>query len=281
MKLGFVFTNFNNSSFTRLAVVSIMSVTDTKSASIVIVDNCSARSDVDELLKLKLDFPVIDLILNNENIGYFRGLNQGIKLLREAPSMPTYIVVGNNDLEFPENFSDSLQAKADVLNRYAVVSPDLITLDGVHQNPHVERRISKLREFIWDIYFMNYGLARAILFFARLTRRFTERKDYERHHIAQSIYQGYGACYILGPKFFENFEELWAPTFLMGEEVFLSIQLSRKGLSVFYEPSICVRHHDHATLDKVPGRKLWQISRDAHRVYRRYVKVFPWQRPQD
>ena len=59
------------------------------------------------------------------------------------------------------------------------------------------------------------------------TRSFTDRGDESQYEItAQPIYQGHGSCYILGPKFFEYFSELWAPTLrMMSEGDFLSKQL--------------------------------------------------------
>ncbi len=146
--------------------------------------------------------------------------------------------------------------------------------DGIHQNPHVSEEISTFREIVWDIYYSSYFVAAIIRYLANLLRSFVERKDYTQHSVEGTIYQGYGACYIIGKVFFENYDSLWAPTFLMGEEYFLSKQLKDKGYGFYYEPRIQVKHHDHATCDKVPSKKLWEIARDSHKVYRQYVKPF-------
>jgi GT2 family glycosyltransferase len=148
-----------------------------------------------------------------------------------------------------------------------------VTLDGEHQNPHVVKKISKSREVVYDLYYSNYLLARLILWMARATRSLTDREDERQYRTAQPIYQGHGSCYLIGPKFFEHFQELWAPTFLMGEEFFLSKQLSDKGMKTWYTPAIQVTHCCHGALGSLPSKKLWQFARDAHRVYRRYVKV--------
>jgi GT2 family glycosyltransferase len=109
---------------------------------------------------------------------------------------------------------------------------------------------------------------------AKLTQRFTDRKDEQQHAVAQEIRQGYGACYILTPKFFEHFDELWAPTFLMYEEFFLAKQLEDKGFKTYYEPRIMVTHHCHASTGTLPGKFRWQLSKQAHKEYRKYVKVW-------
>ena len=275
MRVGFVFTNYNNSGFTREAVRSISENPGWDPGCVVVVDNRSEAGDIEALRRIQADFPGIHLVLNAENVGYFRGLNLGIEHLTREHEDVEHVVVGNNDLEFPPGFLEGMARNRAVLDAHAVVSPDLVTLDGVHQNPHVVDAISRRREMVYDLYYANYWLAVLIRFVARVTRKVTERKDYDHHEVAREIYQGYGACYILGPRFFREFGRLWAPTFLMGEEYFLSKQLEEKGQKVYYEPAIQVRHHDHATMGKVPSRKMWEIARDAHKVYRQYVKVLP------
>ena len=215
----------------------------------------------------------MEVIYNDTNAGYFGGLNIGIKYIRSNYKGCDHIVVGNNDLIFSIDLFCSLYKNKDKFSRYPVISPDIVTLDGFHQNPHVVERISKFREIIYDIYQYNYYLACLIKKIAKATQSFTDRKDEQQHEVAQEIYQGYGACYILGPLFFQHFEELWAPTFLMHEEFFLSKQLESKGFRIYYEPSISVQHHWHATMDKVPSKKRWEMARDAHKVYRKYLKI--------
>jgi GT2 family glycosyltransferase len=272
-RVGFVMTNYNNASFTRGAVESLAKSPHWALCEVVIVDNQSASQDVNELERLKQEYPQIHLVLNEVNSGYFPGLNRGIRYLRERfPDLDT-IVVGNNDLVFPRDFIDAVWTNAPLLERCWVISPDLITLDGVHQNPHVTTAISKPRQLVYGLYYSSYALALSIRWLARVTHRFTRRSDSDSHHIAGPIHMGYGACYILCPQFFRHFTELWAPTFLMGEEYFLSKQLRNKGQHVYYEPSIQVQHHDHASIGKAPSRQMWLLSRDAHKACREHEKL--------
>jgi len=273
MKIGYVCTNFNNSHYTRQAVCSLPR-NNGDEYRIVVVDNNSDGQSVNALKKLAEEFPHVALILNDNNLGYFRGLNKGVKHLRSAYPDIKIIVVGNNDLVFPADFVESIQANLHVFDNHPVVSPDIITLDGIHQNPHVLRRISKFREVIYNVYYANYYLALAIKRIAKLTRPLTGRTDEKSHDTAQEIYQGYGACYLLGQKFFRHFDELWAPTFMMHEEYFLSKQLNDKGMRVYYEPAIKVLHHRNGAMEKVPGRKAWEAARSAQKIYRQHVKLF-------
>ena len=275
MTFAYICTNYNNSHYTRVAVESLCQGS-IQPEHIVIVDNASDATNVAELKALVAEFPNVELILNPDNSGYFPGLNLGILRMREVRPEIEYLVIGNNDLTFPENFANVLAEVMPENSHNPVVSPNMITLDGMHQNPHVISGISRKRELVYDLYYANYYLAQIIGKLAKLTRSVTDRHDEDQHEIAQYIYQGHGSCYILTPRFFQLFEKLWAPTFLMGEEYFLSKQLSDKGFQTYYEPRIVIQHHCNGAIQNVPSRKMWHVARDAHRVYRRYVK--PWQK---
>lgn len=273
MDVGFIFTNFNNTKYTEGAILSILE-SDASSAPVVVVDNASASEHVEALKVLESKYATLVVVYNKENVGYFRGLNVGIKYAKYNFKEVQYWVIGNNDLIFPERIYTSILSCQKILRKYPVVSPNITTLDGIPQNPHVISKISKFREFIYDLYHLNYFLAGIIKKIAQLTKVFTDRSDELHHEVAQEIYQGYGACYILTPVFFKKFKELWSPTFLMYEEFFLSKQLESKGFKIFYNPEIKVQHHWHATTSQLPAKFYWELSRNAHREYRKYIKVW-------
>jgi GT2 family glycosyltransferase len=267
MNLGYVCTNYNNAAYTVEAVRSL-AADAAHEYHIVVVDNASAPADLETLQRLACEHPNVDLVLNGSNVGYFGGLNVGLKRLRETHPALEFMVVGNNDLVFPAGFGDSVARLRPVLLAHAVTCPDIVTADGQHQNPHVIRGISRLRKLVYRAYFANYYLALAIRRLARLTASTTARSDVQRHAMGGNIYAGHGACYILGPVFFQHFPGLPARTFLMGEEMFLARQLQEAGLAPYYEPSIKVLHRYHATVGKIPSRRMWELSREAYRIYR-------------
>ena len=273
MNIGYVCTNFNNSSFTKVAVETFCS-SQNHQYRVVVVDN---GSDALEALKLKAlfdDVSFVEVIYGVDNVGYFKGLNLGLAYLRAYHSEFRWIVIGNNDLEFPIDFCDSLTNCKSRLQEFMVVSPDIVTNDGVHQNPHVIKSISRIREIFYDIYYTNYYLGLFVQKIATKLHFMTDRADELEWRVAQGIYQGHGSCYILTPRFFERFSELWAPTFMMCEEFFLSRQLSEVGQQVFYDPSLRITHHCHGAISRLPNRTRWEMARDAHRVYRQYVRGF-------
>lgn len=270
MKVGFVFTNYNNASYTLAAIESLCDSTGWSNFSIVVVDNDSDYRDRSYLDAIERKYDCVHIIYSDKNVGYFPGLNIGIRFLRDRYGSFDCIVIGNNDLVFPHDFYNQIVHCRSEILKYAVISPNLVTFDGFHQNPHVVSKssISVFRKWVWKLYYTDFYLALVILFVTRVLPipSFSKVRNPKIYTKQQVIHQGYGACYLLGPTFFDSFSELWAPTFLMNEELFLAIQLEERGLECLYEPRIVVKHHDHATNDNLPSRKKWEISRDSYAI---------------
>jgi GT2 family glycosyltransferase len=279
VKVGFVCTNYNNTLDTKAAVASLRDGGRWADVRVVVVDNRSEESEVAELRELARELPQVEVIFSPTNVGYFAGLNLGIRQIRTRYPEIQHLVVGNNDLLFPDGFVESLQNYCEVFERWAVVSPDLVTLEGIHQNPHVLFPISGVRRLVWDLYFASYPAAILVRQLATVTKRFTSREESQAgsdlSKTAGPIAQGYGACYLIGPAFFRHFSRLYAPTFMMQEEFFLGEQLKGIGQQTYYDPRFIVHHRGHATTDKVPSRRLWVIARAAHLTYKQYLALSP------
>jgi GT2 family glycosyltransferase len=277
--IGFVATNFNSSAHTWKMIESLALLQEFPTFKIVIVDNCSNAENVDQLNQLDDQYTNVTIIHNENNVGYFRGLNIGINYIRKYLQEVNVMVIGNNDLLFPIDFATSVKNIIPQLNTYPVISPKIFTENGLSQNPHVIEKISFFREVVYDIYFSSYICARLVKWGAKVTKGLTDRSDELKHDEAALIYQGHGSCYLLGSVFFENFQELFAPTFLMGEEFFLSHQLSSKGFKVYYEPRVHLVHNCHSSIDQIPSKKIWEFAREAHKEYRKYIKFSNLFRP--
>lgn len=267
MKIAFICVNYNNSKITYEYIKSILSIQGEHDVMIIVVDNASEEHDVSNLKKL--DFPVFKLILSPENVGYFKGLNLGINSIDIATY--DFVLIGNNDLTFDNDFLTKLE-DINIDKRTMVLAPNIIRTDGIHQNPHIVKRFNKTQRIYRRLYFVNYYFA---LFLQNIYNRLKHKlnaEDRVGYEQQQKILMGYGACYILTRIFFEKFKTLDAPVFLMGEEGVLANQILSGGGIMMYEPSIIVHHHDHASIGKVPVRKLYEFSRQSYQHYLKNLK---------
>jgi GT2 family glycosyltransferase len=273
MRIAFVFTNFNNSLLTIQAVNSIIENKFDIYCNIFIIDNDSC--ELEKKILFNNYFPkFVVIIWNKKNIGYFPGLNLGLDYITHSNLLFDLVVVGNNDLVFDHDFFKSANFHLTKLSDYSVVSPSILTLDGIYQNPHLLNQASRFREILWDLYYSNFYVSKIMLHFSYYFKKFFNRNGSGSHAVSGFINQGYGACYILTPKFFLKYMRFWAPSILMGEEFHLSRQLKSSGDGIFYFPSLIVFHHDHATISKIPSKLLWLYSKEAHIIYRFFLNPY-------
>lgn len=261
----YVCVNYNGSQLTLDFVESIRQQVDGK-ARCVVVDNASAAEDRQVLEEKLRDCSDVELIFSPKNLGYFGGLNLGILSIEN----PKFVVVGNNDLKFTEDFTRKILEK-ECPSNVMVIAPNVTTADGYQQNPHCRTRIGRVRKFLYDVYFSSYQMAQALTWAARVKSKFSGGRDNSQDQEPGYVHMGIGACYILLPQFFERFSQLDDKVFLYGEEAILAGQLEKVDGKMYYCPDLLVHHMESATLSKLPSRKTYGFARDSYPTYKKYL----------
>jgi GT2 family glycosyltransferase len=266
MKIAFVCVNYNNSKFTQEYIYNILEIKEDYEVKIILVDNASEKSDIEELSSCvsSLKNENIILVKSDVNLGYFKGLNLGINHIERLEY--DYVIIGNNDIIFDNNFLMALEAK-NINDDVFVIAPNIIRIDGVHQNPHIASKFTPIQNIYRKVFFSNYYLGLLMQFFYNRVKSNLIKENRVGNDKEQVILMGYGACYILTKYFFEAFKELDAPVFLMGEEGILANQVLRANGVTLYSPDLVVNHHDHTSIGKIPSKKLYKFSQDSYRFY--------------
>ena len=266
MSISFVCINFNNSKITKDYLLSVLAIKANYQIKIIIIDNASHKQDVEELSSFieSLNFKFIKLIKSKTNLGYFKGLNLGLKYLKNDKN--DFIIIGNNDLTFDNNFLNLLTEKK-VANNTLVIAPKIITREGLNQNPHFINKFTFSQKLFRRIYFSNFYVGLILQFlFSNFRRKFFKRNRIGNDS-EQIIHMGYGACYILSNNFFKKFDELDAPVFLMGEEGILTNQILSVSGNILYIPDLIVNHLDHSSIKKLTSRNLYRFSKISYKYY--------------
>ncbi|SFX67881.1 Glycosyltransferase, GT2 family [Pseudomonas sp. NFR02] len=261
----YVCVNYNGSQLTLDFVDSVKRQVRAN-ARCVIVDNASAASDR-KILEDKLGSdPDVKLIFSTENLGYFGGLNLGIASIEN----PEFVVVGNNDLKFSEDFT-KLVLERDYPQDVLVLAPNVTTADGYQQNPHSRTKVARGRKFLYDIYFKSYYAARVLTWLSGIKNKISGGRNNSFDQAPGYVHMGIGACYVLLPSFFKKFKQLDNKVFLYGEEAILAGQLENGGGKMYYDPDLLVHHMESATLSKLPSRKTYGFARESYPVYKKYL----------
>jgi len=268
-KISFICVNYHNFEYTKKFCQSLSAQNSLEvdfKISCMVVDNSSDIEDSSRLLAFCRDYAWVKYIKAVSNLGYFGGLNLGLASVRD--DVCDYVVICNNDLEFDMNFCSHL-----CLNEYSknifAVCPDVVTADGIHQNPHSLRKISFLRRIQFDLYFSHYYLAQLMSKVLGLIR--PVKSSPVQPSTGCETHLGIGAIYVLTPEFLKKFKKLNFPHFLYGEEAYFSEQIHSAGGILWFDPDLLVRHAESASLSKVPKRTAYEFARSGYPSYRKLL----------
>jgi GT2 family glycosyltransferase len=229
----------------------------------VVVDNSATEQSRGELRGILEQHNWTVYLSAGRNIGYFGGLNFGLNSLNLDEW--SAVVICNNDLEFESDFCRKL-AISQYPDSVFSVCPDVVTRDGLHQNPHVLERISSFRRLQFDLYFSHYWVARLLAGILRLIR--PKKASPPQPEGCCEIHMGIGACYVLTRGFLSRFKSLSYPHFLYGEEAFFSDQIHSAGGVLWFDPALVVHHAESAATSKVPRRITYEFARESYSDYR-------------
>lgn len=269
MKLAFIAVNYNNCYISANYVANVKAIRNIENhkLDIVIVDNCSKEDDY-RILKSEIEYDAnVIVVRSRENLGYFGGLNYGIKQINYEKY--DYVIVGNNDVFFGRDFIDILDSKKYADNQTVIV-PDLETINGIHQNPQFIDVPSKKRQFGYKIYYSCYLLAKLIdmVYKIKRTKRFKEKKKCNKEE--KEIFQCTGALILLRPAFFKHCGLLDDSLFLWGEEVALAHQLVLAQDKMLYDPELKVIHMENASVKKITSYNKYKLWRKSYNIYKNY-----------
>lgn len=267
--IAFVCVNYRNSEFTLEFCRSLGRQSgwgEKFDMLCVIVDNSPDSLDSENLRQSVSESKWIKYLPSEENVGYFGGLNLGIEKLPVHDL--DFLVLCNNDLNFDDSFCQTVVSKQYGDNVYGVC-PDLVTPDGVHQNPHILKRIGWGRRFQLDMYFSNFFIACFLVGILKVLRSIKRKPVLPL--VGQEIHMGIGACYVLTRNFLRAFKRLNYPNFLYGEEAYFSEQIHSSGGILWFDPALQVRHAESASLAKIPRRQAYEFAREGYPEYRKLL----------
>lgn len=270
-KFIFIAVNYNSSKYTIDYIKSVdnLKISETDDIRVIIVDNNSGSEDLEKLEKYCTTKKNINLVKSDVNLGYFKGLNLGIK--KVTLDKNTFLIVGNNDLIFDKDFITNLkEIKYD--KSVLVIAPNIITMEGRQQNPHVVDRVPFIEKLKTRLYFSNYYVGQLFRLINQNIKQLRKKPAIVNNNYKQmKIKRGIGACYILTPNFTGKFNKLDDRIFMWGEEVLLSHQVESVGGCTLYDPSIVVYHHESASVKKIESKKKYYMVRESYKIYKKYL----------
>lgn len=251
MKFVYVILHYFSANDTISCVNSILdNVSDNKNDSkyIIIVDNNSPNDSFNEVKRALGDKKNIIYIKSEENLGFAKGNNLGFMYAKEK-IFPDFIIVINNDTEIhQESFQNVIVEKYERYSFY-ILGPDIVTLDGFHQNPGEKQSWSKaeLREFRIKRRLENFLLH---LKLDKIRERLVKPKAniYHKFSIKHDVDNTilHGACLIFSKDYITQFNGFYDKTFMYMEEDILKLMSNYYNYLMLYTPDIKIFHKEEA-----------------------------------
>ena len=225
---------------------------------IIVIDNGSANSSFEVLKEKYYDDDEVVLIRNDKNLGFAAGNNVGFRYAKEHFD-PEFIIMINNDTIISQpSFLNIINEKYERY-RFAVLGPDIITKDGIHQNPWIREGFGNFQIKIFRI----KQKIRIVLSYLKLDQVLYQR--IHKNNVRKSKVMGdvldvplHGAALIFSREYIDRFDGLDERTFLYLEEEILRLYCVKNHLLMMYSGDLEIYHKEDISTKmeaKKPGIK--------------------------
>lgn len=222
---------------------------------IVLVCNGSANGTDEILFQKYSTVDRITVLVNQENLGYAKGLNIGFRYAKEELHAD-FIVCMNNDVLIEQKNFNALLVEQYRLQKFALAAPDVINLDGVHCNPgyldvpteeSVRRSLRTFRRRLKGCECL-FGVPEII---ACAMARIKRMKPLPERNTEGKLYRFHGCCWIFSKKYIDKYSGICSRTHLYGEEEILSYMCYVDGLRMAYLPELTLIHRESVATKRI------------------------------
>ena len=254
--IGVIILNYLAYKTTINAVYSFLAQrSDGYDVKYVIVDNDSPNESYKMLCQEFKNNNDVFIIKSEKNLGFANGNNLGYNELIKHFDMD-FVVVSNEDILLPNlGLFDWIKGAYDKYG-YAVLGPDIYSLNGdYHQSP-TENRPRDIHELKKQILDLKKKKVKCYI------KKWLRVSDYScAKHCVDCNYKKindkltlHGAFQVFSKDYFEHYEEPYDPsTFLYVEEDILKLRCDLKNLKMVYDPSYRIEHFQAVSTSMIPS----------------------------
>ena len=270
--IGIVIVNWNTSELLRRCLETVYTSVGEYSFRVVVVDNASADNSVDMVRRI---FSQVDVIANDENVGYPRANNIGLRHLGYrgagdiAADAPRYALLLNPDTELPPDALRRMTQFMDARQDVGAAGPKLVLMDG---------RLDKAcrRGFPTPLVsFYHYaGLAKLFPRNRRFGRYNMTFADEDQQLEVDSVV---GAFMQVRKQAIASAGLLDESFFMYGEDLDWAYRLKQAGYRIWYYPKVTVRHVKRAASRKSDKAQFefWRAMLIFYRKHFRRTTILP------
>lgn len=252
MKIVFIIVHYGNKDVTSSFIRSIQKHQEFD-VSICVVDNSNNFS-------LDVSSEFIEILKPSKKFGFFGGARFAYDNLTSRGLFYDFYAICNNDLILEDN-SVFQKLKTLIDENYDIIAPDIITLDGVHQNPHRKFRPSRNIRCYYKLIYSNIYVAKVFYFLNRIRKK-TNQKDIALD-TEEVIFSAHGAVMFVKKSFFDKGGFIDNGFFLYGEEDSIAFQCDMLNCKILYTPNIRIKHLESVNTRDVNFSKKYSFQKES------------------
>ena len=242
LDLAIVIVNYNVVDLLRRCLETVFASDGSLTYRVCVVDNCSADGSV---AMVRAEFPQVELIANEENVGYPAANNQGLRALGvEGDSPPRYALLLNPDTEVPADAFARLLAYMDASFEVGVVGPRLVKPDGT-LDLACRRGFDSMSALVYRM----IGLSRL---FPRSRRFARYNMTYLDERELAEVDSVVGAFMLVRTRAIRQVGLLDDRFWMYGEDLDWAKRMRDAGWKVVYNPAVTVLHVKRASSRQNP-----------------------------
>jgi N-acetylglucosaminyl-diphospho-decaprenol L-rhamnosyltransferase len=213
MDLSIIIVNWNTSKLLSQCLESIYRSRLRSTFEIIVVDNGSTDASISIL---NTNFPDVNVISNDRNLGFAKANNQGI-----AVAKGRYILLLNSDtIVLPDAFDEMIRV-ADLNPQTGVIGPKLLNMDGT-----LQKSWSSFPSFLSELVGQNFRIRHPVV---------TIPNAYDVDWIM-------GACMLVRAATIQDVGKMDEDYFFYSEETDWCFRIKNKNWKIWYLASVEIYH---------------------------------------
>lgn len=232
--ISFIIVNWNTKDLTKQAIDSIYKYAQGFTYEIILVDNGSEDASAPMVAK---NYPKVILIAKDENLGFAKGNNEGIKAARGE-----FIFLFNSDAYLIDDSLINLLNRARELPNLGAIAPQVLNVDKTIQQS-VGFKPDLLRVFLWMSFIDD-------LPFGELLKPY--HVDHDRFYKKENKVDWItGAAFMIPKKIIEIVGVLDKDIFMYAEDVDWCLRIQKAGFDIYYSPVAKIMHIGRGSSKKI------------------------------
>lgn len=241
--ISIIIVNWNSNELLTECIESINNYSDSLVDKVVVVDNYSTDNSLSALKKIENLTIDLQIIHNQENLGFGKACNQGAMLCNSK-----YLLFLNPDTKL---YEDTLKESVEFMEKPANYEVGVCGIQLIDERKEIQRSCTR---FPSPISMIVYSLGLNRLPF--LVNRSYQMLEWD-HKKSQKVDHVIGAFYFIRNNVFRQVGGFDEDYFVYLEDLDLSLRINKLGYRSFYNANIKAYHKGGGTSERVKAKRLF------------------------